>query len=227
MRCRLSVKIMATTSNFSASFNQSDSRRDDMQRTIETWISELIGSVDEARSSEQFQEWLRVQSQFHSYSSRNTLLITLQCPAATHVAGYHTWRTEFDRYVKKGEQAIWIWAPIITKQCPKCKNAPSYHSKIDCEYTKTKPEDWSRGLVGFKPTSVFDISQTNGKPLASLETEATGDADKLIFRVRTTVEASDIPVRIVAANEWTYGDARGVFDILRTTKVMGFLLNFV
>ncbi len=62
-----------------------------------------------------------------------------QCPHATQVAGYNTWRDEFDRYVKEGEQAIWIWAPIITKQCPECENSPSYHEQSDCEYDETPP----------------------------------------------------------------------------------------
>jgi hypothetical protein len=83
---------------------------------------------------------------------------------ATKVAGYHTWQSEFDRHVKEGESAIWIWAPIITKRCPKCESSPQYLEKSDCEYEETPPEEWSKGLVGFKPTSVFDISQTEGEP---------------------------------------------------------------
>ncbi len=86
------------------------------------------------------------------------MLIKLQYPEATKVAGYNTWRNEFDRHVQEGEQAIWIWAPIITKQCPECENAPSYHEDSDCAYDETPPEEWSKGLVGFKPTAVFDIS---------------------------------------------------------------------
>jgi len=90
------------------------------------------------------------------------------------IAGYNTWRNEFDRHVQEGEDAIWIWAPIITKQCPECENSQSYHEQSDCEYDETPPDEWSNGLVGFKPTSVFDVSQTEGEPLPELETEATG-----------------------------------------------------
>jgi len=165
---------MATTSDPSASFEETDTRNAEMHSTIENWIDDLVADVDEAKVSEEFQEWLDIQSQFHDYSHRNTLLITLQCPQATKIAGYNTWRNEFDRHVQEGEDAIWIWAPIITKQCPECENSQSYHEQSDCEYDETPPDEWSNGLVGFKPTSVFDVSQTEGEPLPELETEATG-----------------------------------------------------
>jgi len=165
---------MATTSDPSASFEETDTRNAEMHSTIENWIDDLVADVDEAKASEEFQEWLDIQSQFHDYSHRNTLLITLQCPQATKIAGYNTWRNEFDRHVQEGEDAIWIWAPIITKQCPECENSQSYHEQSDCEYDETPPDEWSNGLVGFKPTSVFDVSQTEGEPLPELETEATG-----------------------------------------------------
>jgi hypothetical protein len=100
-----------------------------MNSTIEQWIDDLVAGVDDAQVSAEFQEWLDVQSRFHDYSYRNTLLIKRQCPEATRVAGYRTWQEEFDRHVKEGESAIWIWAPIITNQCPECENSPSYHEE--------------------------------------------------------------------------------------------------
>ncbi|WP_254861365.1 ArdC-like ssDNA-binding domain-containing protein [Natronomonas gomsonensis] len=201
---------MATTSNPSVSFEETDTRDDEMHSTIEQWIDELVADVDEAKASQQFQEWLDVQSRFHDYSHRNTLLIKLQCPEATRVAGYNTWRSEFDRHVQEGEQAIWIWAPIITKQCPECENSPSYHEQSDCDYDETPPEEWSKGLVGFKPTAVFDVSQTEGEPLPELETEAAGDADDLVPALLDAAPTLDIDVRVVDTAEWEHGDAKGV-----------------
>ncbi len=122
------------------SFDDFDTRRDEMHSTIEHWIDDLTALTDEARASQQFQEWLDIQSKFHDYSHRNTLLITLQCPNATKVAGYNTWRTEFDRHVQEGENGIWIWAPIITKQCPNCENSPKYQEQNKCPYDETPPE---------------------------------------------------------------------------------------
>ncbi|WP_408960746.1 DUF955 domain-containing protein [Natrinema sp. 74] len=201
---------MATTSDSSVSFDQTDTRHDEMHSTIEDWIDELVDHVDDAQTSEEFQEWLDVQSRFHDYSHRNTLLINLQCPEATKVAGYNTWRNEFDRHVQEGEQAIWIWAPIITKQCPECENSPSYHEQSNCEYDETSPDEWSKGLVGFKPTAVFDVSQTEGESFPELETKATGDADDLVPALKDAAADIGVTVRFVDADEWEHGDAKGV-----------------
>jgi hypothetical protein len=146
-------------------FDDSDSRADDMRERLNGWVEDLADLTDEAQASEQFQRWLDIQSKFHDYSARNTLLIKMQCPNATRVAGYNTWKNEFDRHVQEGESAIWIWAPIIARRCPECENAQSYHERIECPYDETPPEAWSKGLVGFRPASVFDISQTEGESL--------------------------------------------------------------
>jgi hypothetical protein len=74
---------MATTSEASISFEESDTRHDEMHGTIELWIDELVDHIDGAQESKEFQEWLDVQSRFHEYSHRNTLFIKLQCPEAT------------------------------------------------------------------------------------------------------------------------------------------------
>ncbi|GAD52497.1 hypotheical conserved protein [Halarchaeum acidiphilum MH1-52-1] len=194
----------------SASFGDSDQRSEEMHSTIEAWIDDLVDQVDEAQASEAFQEWLDVQSRFHDYSYRNTLLITLQCPEATKVAGYRTWQEEFDRHVQAGESAIWIWAPIISKQCPECGNAPSYHEGSDCDYDETPPEEWEQGLVGFQPASVFDVSQTDGEPLPDLDTAATGDAGDLVDVLEDAATTLDVAVRVVDGNEWLHGKAEGI-----------------
>jgi hypothetical protein len=83
-------------------FSDRDSRDDEMHRTIDQWLDDLAELVEEARATEKFQAWLDVQSRFHDYSYRNTLLIKQQCPEATKVAGYRTWQEEFDRHVREG-----------------------------------------------------------------------------------------------------------------------------
>ncbi|GAA0290858.1 ImmA/IrrE family metallo-endopeptidase [Halarchaeum salinum] len=191
-------------------FEDSSSRSESMTETIEAWVEDLITHVEEARKSESFQEWLDVQSRFHDYSYRNTLLIKLQCPEATKVAGYRAWQEEFDRHVQEGESAIWIWAPIIAKQCPECGNSPNYHEQSDCAYDETPPEEWSEGLVGFRPASVFDVSQTEGEPLPELETVATGDAGTLVTVLEDAAVELDVEVRLVDADEWIHGQAEGI-----------------
>ncbi|GAA0234642.1 ArdC-like ssDNA-binding domain-containing protein [Haladaptatus pallidirubidus] len=201
---------MAQSTTSAVSFDESDTRHNVMYSTTEHWIDDLTALTDKARATQQFQDWLEVQSKFHDYSYRNTLLITLQCPNATKVAGYNTWRTEFDRHVKEGESGIWIWAPIITKQCPDCENSPKYHEQSECEYDELPPEAWSKGLVGFKPTAVFDISQTEGESLPELETEATGDAENLVPTLQDAADDLGVVVRIVDADDWEHGKAKGV-----------------
>ncbi|WP_415380483.1 DUF955 domain-containing protein [Halosimplex sp. TS25] len=198
------------TTESSVSFDETDTRRDEMHSTIDAWIDDLVTAVDEAQSSDEFQEWLDVQSRFHDYSYRNTLLIKRQCPEATKIAGYRTWQAEFDRHVREGESAIWIWAPIITTRCPECENAPSYHEKIGCEYDETDPEEWSEGLVGFKPAPVFDVSQTEGEPLPELDTVATGEAANLLPELINIADDIGVRVNVVSHGEWSHGDAEGI-----------------
>jgi len=199
-----------STTTTTHSFDDSDTRADDMREQLDAWVEDLAELTDEAKASEQFQQWLDVQSKFHDYSARNTLLIKMQCPEATKVAGYQTWKDEFDRQVQQGEEAIWIWAPIITDKCPECGNSPSYHDRADCEYDETEPEEWSRGLVGFRPTSVFDISQTEGEPLPEIDTEAHDDPDGLVEALLSASEELDVDARVVDPANWEHGDARGV-----------------
>jgi hypothetical protein len=191
-------------------FDDSDSRADDMRERLDGWVEDLADLTDEAQASEQFQRWLDVQSKFHDYSARNTLLIKMQCPEATRVAGYNTWKNDFDRYVQEGESAIWIWAPIITNKCPECGNSPSYHANTDCEYDETDPDEWSRGLVGFRPTSVFDISQTDGEPLPELETETHGDPAGLVEDLLAATDQIGVDAQLVDSDEWDHGAAKGV-----------------
>jgi len=193
-----------------ASFADCDARHDQMHSTIETWIEQLTDEVTAAVASEEFREWLDVQSRFHDYSHRNTLLIKLQCPDATHVAGYRTWQEEFDRQVREGESAIWIWAPIITKRCPECENSPTYHDQSECDYDETPLNDWDRGPVGFKPVPVFDISQTDGEPLPELDTAAHGDASGLVDALLAAASTLNIEVQVVPSNTWSHDTAKGI-----------------
>nr|WP_256398434.1 ArdC-like ssDNA-binding domain-containing protein [Haloarchaeobius litoreus] len=181
-----------------------------MHDSLEAWVEQFAELSDEARASAELQEWLDVQSRFHDYSYRNTLLIKHQCPEATKVAGYNTWRNEFDRHVSKGESAIWIWAPIIAKRCPGCGNSQSYHASSDCEYDETSPEEWERGLVGFKPVPVFDASQTEGEPLPELDTATRGEGAKLLDALLDAAPELGVRAELVSPEKWLHGAAAGV-----------------
>jgi len=188
-----------------------------MGDAIAEWTEDLVEGVQAAESSDDFQAWLDVQSAFHDYSARNTLLIKMQQPDATKVAGFWTWQNEFDRHVQEGENAIWIWGPINAKKCPECGNAPGYHDRVACDNDEDgDPDEWPTGVVGFQPVSVFDVSQTAGEPLPELETDAgageVADPDAL----RAAVEAAASRVNVAGVDgvppaEWTRGGT-GVAD---------------
>jgi antirestriction protein ArdC len=120
-------------------------------------------------------EYLKVQSRFHQYSFNNILLIWSQCPEATRVAGYRTWQS-MGRQVCKGKKAIVILAPVICK--------------VENDYTH---EDEKR-LFGFKTTSVFDISQTEGDELPTMGTHLMGQDAGLLDTLVAFAVSRDIPV---------------------------------
>jgi len=191
-------------------FDEKATRKDAMAQTIETWCEELVSLVEDAQASEHFQSWLDVQSRFSQYSYRNTLLIHAQHPGATRVAGYRTWQSEFDRQVQEGEDAIWIWAPIIARRCPECGNSSSYHENTDCTYDEISPQEWSKGPVSFRPVAVFDVSQTEGESLPEINTAASGTATDSFERLCTVSEALEVSLNVVNATAWTHGNTEGV-----------------
>jgi hypothetical protein len=191
-------------------FDELADRSDEMTETVTEWLDELVDRVREAQGSELFQEWPDAQSAFHSHSLKNAVLIRRQCPHASKIAGFHTWRNEFDRYVQEGESAIWIWRPIITERCPQCENSERYHNQIGCEYDETAPDQWEEGVVGFSPAPVFDVSQTEGEPLPDLPMTATGDGSALRTALLDARGSLSVTVEIVPTDEWTHGTANGI-----------------
>jgi len=122
-------------------------------------LSEGIASLT---SSDKWQEWLDVQSRFHQYSFNNTLLIQLQSPEATRVAGFNAWR-KLERFVRKGEKGIWILAPMTHRVADDNDDENDGSSR--------------RILSGFRPVPVFDIAQTDGETLPdSPVTRLAGEA---------------------------------------------------
>ncbi len=138
------------------------------ERKIDIVMRQLKDGVEGIQDSAQFRLFLTTMSKFHDYSIGNLILIALQKPAATHVAGFTTWK-DLGRWVNKGEKGIAILAPVLP---PKPKPEEKREEEEEVELTP----------VYFKVVHVFDISQTQGKPLPEFDVPAlTGGANEELF----------------------------------------------
>jgi hypothetical protein len=136
------------------SFADKDRRNEDIRREIDEAIANL-------NTAEQWQDWLSYAGKFHNYSFNNQLLIRMQRPDATQVAGFRKWH-EMGRDVQAGQKAIWIWAPKTIRAKAPCPPGATPDGQED-----GKPFVYKRVVTGFKPISVFDVAQTAGDPLPS------------------------------------------------------------
>ena len=129
----------------------------------------LEQGIKELFESERFKEYLRTMSKFYNYSFNNTLLIAMQKPEATYVAGYTSWQRNFDRQVMKGEKGIKILAPAPYKtQEEREKVDPVTQKPVIGADGKAVTETVEVLRPAFKVVSVFDVSQTDGKELPDI-----------------------------------------------------------
>jgi len=154
------------------------------ERKIDAVMKQLKNGVEGIQESYQFRLFLTTMSKFHAYSIGNTILIMIQKPEATHVAGFNTWK-DLGRWVKKGETGIAILAPVMPPRptCPECgakiSKGARYCPKCGAPI---EVEEISAGVHYFKVVSVFDISQTEGKPLPEFEVPVlTGEVNEELF----------------------------------------------
>jgi len=135
---------------------------------IEQGIKELF-------ESEKYMRYLSVMSKFHRYSVNNTMLIYMQKSEATLVAGFNKWKNQFARHVKKGEHGITIIAPTpYKKKIEEMKRDPDTHAPILDADGKAVMEEKEIEIPMFRPVKVFDVSQTDGKPLPELSSSLSG-----------------------------------------------------
>jgi len=158
------------------------------ERRIDEVLKRLKEGVDGIQESDNFREFLLTMSKFHDYSIGNLILITMQRPDATRVAGYNTWR-DLGRWVKKGEKGIAILAPCLPPKSARVKEAKEDEEEEEDKVTEIRP-------LYFKVVHVFDVSQTDGKPLPEFEVPAlTGEADEtLLSSVMRLAEAQGVDV---------------------------------
>lgn len=154
-------------------------KRDEVRKIAREAFDQLVESV-EAGKSETLVNYLKAMGRFHRYSVGNAILIQLQKPGATHVAGFRTWQ-RLNRRVRKGEHGIAIMAPIV------------YRRKSAADEDRDK-NDEDETVHTFKTAHVFDISQTDGEPLPEFA-RVQGDPEQFLDRLKDFVTAKGIKLK--------------------------------
>ena len=158
--------------------------------SIETGIKELF-------ESDKYRQYLSTMSRFHRYSVNNTMLIYMQRPDATHVAGFNKWRDQFGRNVLKGEKGIRIIAPTpYKKKVEEIKTDPETNAPVLDADGKAIIEEKEIRIPMFKVVSVFDVSQTAGKPLPQLAADLSGNVQQYEVFMEALRRASPVPMEI-------------------------------
>ena len=163
---------------------------------IEQGIKELF-------ESEKYMRYLSVMSRFHRYSVNNTMLIYMQKPDATLVAGYNKWKNQFERHVKKGEHGITIIAPTpFKKKIEEQKLDPATKAPILDAEGKAVMEEREVEIPMFRPVKVFDVSQTDGKPLPELASSLSGNVQNYEAFMEALRRSAPVPLSVepMAAN---------------------------
>ena len=163
-------------------------RLKDITDSIETGIKELF-------ESDKYRQYLATMSRFHRYSVNNTMLIYMQRPDATHVAGFNKWRDQFGRSVKKGEKGIKIIAPTpFKKKIEQQKLDPDTKLPLRDENGDIITEEKTVQIPMYKPVVVFDVQQTAGKPLPELAANLTGDVQNYGVFMEALRRSAPVPI---------------------------------
>lgn len=152
--------------------------RDDAKKLADEALDQLAQQLQQGHS-EQLTNYLNTMARFHHYSFGNIMLIALQRPEATHVAGFNAWR-KFGRFVKKGEKGIAILAPITYRK-----------KQDDDEEDEPQTNGRPRKVLGFKVAHVFDVAQTDGEALPEFAT-VKGEPGQHLERLKALIAADAI-----------------------------------
>ena len=170
-------------------------------------LKSLETGVENIFTGDKYAQYLQTMSKFHRYSFNNTLLIAMQRPDATLVTGYRNWQS-MGRQVKKGEKGITILAPAPIKRKREQEILDQNNKPLLDGNGKPKTEEVEVIIPRFKPTTVFDISQTDGEPIETLAPEELTEAvaDYELF-MKAITEVSPVPIRF----DEIEGEAKGYY----------------
>ncbi len=170
----------------------------------------LEQGVKDLFTSEKYTEYLKTMSQFHNYSFNNTLLIAMQKPESTLVAGYGTWSKKFHRQVKRGEKGIKIIAPVPIREKEEVeKFDPETNEPVLRPDGQPETEEVEHIIPRFRVATVFDISQTYGDPLPELDApELMGSVENFDIFMEAIRMVSPAPMHYAEIE----GDSKGYYS---------------
>lgn len=169
---------------------------------IKEIVTGIEAGIQDLFQSDKFADYLRTMSRFHNYSYNNTILIHMQMPSATHVAGFNKWKNQFGRHVKKGEKGLTIIAPTpFKKRIEEMKLDPDTRAPVLDHDGNVIMEEREIEIPLFRPVKVFDVSQTEGRPLPSLVAPLTGDVQQYEAFMEALRRTSPVPVQFKPLRE--------------------------
>ena len=180
------------------------------KQRVQELTDKLEQGLQDLFNSDSYCNYLSTMSKFHNYSFNNTLLIAMQKPDATLVAGYKAWQKNFERHVNKGEKAIRILAPAPYKiKEERDKIDPVTQELLLDKDGNPQKEEVEITIPAFRAVSVFDLSQTDGKPIPELASkELLSDVEGYQDLIRAVEAISPVPIEL----EEIAGDSKGYYD---------------
>ncbi len=180
------------------------------KKSIKERLKEITDSIEkgisEVFTSGKYADYLRTMSRFHRYSVNNRILIYFQDPNASHVAGYRAWQDKFGRHVVKGAKGIQILAPTpFKKKVEEEKLDPDTKLPMLDENGNVITEEKEIKIPMFKPVTVFDISQTDGKPLPTLAETLVGNVQNYDIFMEALRRSTPMPIIIEPMESGTDG----------------------
>ncbi|WP_288619355.1 JAB domain-containing protein [uncultured Eubacterium sp.] len=188
----------------------------DPQKKMDDLMASLEDGMKELFSSEKYAQYLKTMAKFHTYSLNNTILISMQRPEATLVTGYERWKS-LGRQVKKGEKAIRIIAPAPVKEKRQQKKLDEENKPVLDENGDPEMEEVEVTVQKYKVTNVFDISQTEGDPIETLDAaELTASVENYAEFLQAVEKVAPVPIRF---DELT-GQTKGYFHTVKQEIVI-------
>ena len=186
-------------------------------------LKEIIDGIDPGIqslfASDQYAKYLRTMSRFHHYSLNNTILIFMQKPDATLVAGFGKWRDQFKRHVIRGEKSIKIIAPIVgTAMREKEKRDPQTGMVVVDDMGNPVMEKVQVPVTRFKVSPVFDVSQTEGEPIPTIVHDLQGHVEHFDAFYEAVLRSSPVAIDMEPLSQKEHGD--GFFNRMENRIVL-------